>query len=139
MGNVLKKLGSTEEQKDNCLICNTKTNYDYCDACETMIEHIQQQPHDMTHNTQLVLDRMYLPEMVKNMGSTKCPTCKLVYPTILYTGRCLTCSINQKLNIIASDISEDGVKIKLVYTMNKNNIKNTKIKHELYPIDVLGY
>lgn len=119
---------------NKCLVCKKKSNCTYCDECELTIMQIKQHPDEVSKNTQLILDKMYIGEYVKNIGEMKCRTCGITSRDVLHSQHCLLCGVTARLNEISNDISDGDRKIKLVYDTTINKVTRLKIPYELHTI-----
>jgi hypothetical protein len=133
MGNSLKA-ESQFNLTTKCLICKKKPDCTYCDECEVIITQIKQHPNEVSKNTQLILDKMYIGEYVKNIGEMKCRVCGIVSRDVLYSHHCLLCGVTARLNEISESISDKDNKIKLVYNTTVNKIVRLKIPFELHNV-----
>jgi len=133
MGNTLKAESHFDLTK-KCLICKKKPNCTYCDDCQLTITQIKQHPNEISKNTQLILDKMYIGEYIKNNGEMKCRTCGIVSRDILYCHHCLLCGVTNRLNEISDAISDENNRIKLVYNTTENKVVRLKIPFELHTI-----
>ena len=138
MGNILEKLDNDSINNDlqqlncnrptngKCLICHKKCDsyFCFCKKCNQIIDKIQQNPNQVSTNTQLILDRMVICELVRNVANIKCQVCKVMGPDILHNGYCMTCGVNYRLAMIADNVTDPN--IKLVYNPNVNNVKKMK-------------